>query len=295
MDKGVKYTLIGAAILLILVVVYLVMKHKKKSAPAPAPVVIGPGGEQKPSLVPFTPLGPVIPAAPKEGFAFDFDFDQSQQVERYLMAPPNLPSLPVSPRSGLPGLAANAMLGDVAASPYVLPSQPVHTSAALPQVGAIAGGAHEGFAPVSFDAMGATTSEVASNLLGEKMNGATPKYFDPMLPLADIVNTSTDPTQPENFMYTRTVFAPLKRQYGNGVDFIRGDVPITYQAHGWFDVRPPTDKDIVTGYFDKYIDIQQQTALKDYQFSLTTPAQNVYQAAISPAGHSATREVMANV
>ena len=93
-----------------------------------------------------------------------------------------------------------------------------------------------------------------------------------------------DPTDAQNFMYDRTIFAPLKRRYGNQVDFFRGDVQIKQQNRGWFDISPATEKDIVVGYFDRYIDIQQEMAINDATFTRSlTPAQQTA-AAQSPAG-----------
>jgi hypothetical protein len=131
----------------------------------------------------------------------------------------------------------------------------------------------------------ALTSGQAQQMLGQTMNGGKPEYQDPSLPLGDIHQVSMDATDPQNFMYNRTVFAPLKRQYGNGVDFIRGDIDVKQEFRGWFDARPATDKDIQKGYFDRYIDIQQEAALKDAQFTRTTPVSTLYNASISPAAN----------
>ena len=99
------------------------------------------------------------------------------------------------------------------------------------------------------------------------MNGGKPDMFEPQLPLCNIDSDGTDPTNSENFMYDRTIFAPLKRRYANGVDFFRGDIHVKQQNRGWFDISPATEKDIVTGYFDRYIDIQQETAIRDANFN----------------------------
>lgn len=62
-------------------------------------------------------------------------------------------------------------------------------------------------------------------------------YADPeqLLPVPDIKNCLVDPSDPENYMYDRTLFAPLKRRNGyNNVDFIRGDIFIPAINSGWF-------------------------------------------------------------
>jgi hypothetical protein len=106
--------------------------------------------------------------------------------------------------------------------------------------------------------------------------------MDPTLPLGDIHQVGMDATDPQNFMYTRTVFAPLKRQYGNQVDFIRGDIDVKQEFRGWFDARPATAKDLASSYFASYLDIQQATAIKDANYVRGTPVQTLYDASISP-------------
>jgi len=127
----------------------------------------------------------------------------------------------------------------------------------------------------------------ALSQLKKQVGGGAPEYQEPVLPVQDIGNMSTDPTNPmspENFMYTRTIFAPLKRQYGNGVDFIRGDIDVRQEYRGWFDVRPATNKDIVDGYFASFLDIGQQTAVRDAQYTRSLPAETLYSNAINPGG-----------
>ncbi len=206
---------------------------------------------------------------------------QANLVEGRGMSPPNLAALPVSPRSNLPGLNNGGILGDSQSlATQAAPPQPVMMQA-VPQVDFSTMG---GAAGAPFTTM---TSQQAEQALKDKVGGGAPVYQEATLPLADIGNMSTDPTNPmspENFMYTRTIFAPLKRQYANGVDMFRGDIDVAYQARGWFDVRPPTDKDIVTGYFNNFLDIQQETAVKDAQWTRATPVQTLYNSAINTAG-----------
>lgn len=195
--------------------------------------------------------------------------------ERWAQAPPNLAALPVSPRSNLPGMSSSSMFGD--SYMQAAPPQPVMgTQVDFATMGGGFGGAPDRPA-------GVLTSAQAGDMLQQTMNGGTPEYYEAALPLGSVEH-STDPTDPRNFMFDRTIFAPLKRQYGNGVDFIRGDIDVKQEFRGWFDTRPATSKDIVTGYFDRYIDIQQNTALKDAQFTRTTPVQTLFDSAANPAG-----------
>jgi hypothetical protein len=228
-------------------------------------------------LVAIVVFAIVMPMMKREHF-------QMGDAERWAQAPPNLAALPLSPRSNLPGMSAASMFGD--SYMQAAPPQPV-----MGAVGSIAAqGATVDFATMGGGFGGAPdrpagvlTSAQANDMLQQTMNGGKPEYYEAVLPLGSIEH-STDPTDPKNFMFDRTVFAPLKRQYGNGVDFIRGDIDVKQEYRGWFDVRPATNKDIVTGYFDNYIDIQQQTSIKDAQFTRTTPVQTLFNAAANPAG-----------
>ena len=93
-----------------------------------------------------------------------------------------------------------------------------------------------------------------------------------------------DPTDPNNFIYERTLFAPLKRRYGNNVDFFRGDIDVTPEKRGWFDVRSVGSQDVVKGYFSNYTDIQQQTTLRDSYFDRQVSAQEKLVANTNPFG-----------
>jgi hypothetical protein len=93
-----------------------------------------------------------------------------------------------------------------------------------------------------------------------------------------------DPTDPNNFIYERTLFAPLKRRYGNNVDFFRGDIDVTPEKRGWFDTRSVGSQDIVKGYFSNYTDIQQQTTLRDSYFDRQVSAQEKLVANTNPFG-----------
>jgi hypothetical protein len=129
------------------------------------------------------------------------------------------------------------------------------------------------------------TSNQAQEMLN-KVGRGSPQYQEPQLINPDMKYSSgLDPTNANNFMYNRTIFAPLKRRYGNEVDFIRGDLDIAPEQRGWFDARPPASNDIVQGYIASgYQDIEQETAIRDSIFQRNTDPQERANAAINPWG-----------
>jgi hypothetical protein len=75
-------------------------------------------------------------------------------------------------------------------------------------------------------------------------------YMDPsqMLPLPDVRSCLKDPSDPENYMYDRTLFAPLKRRHADiPVDYIRGDIFIPPIRSGWFDTPSIPSVDLQKG------------------------------------------------
>ncbi len=75
-------------------------------------------------------------------------------------------------------------------------------------------------------------------------------YADPeqLLPAPDMRSCLKDPADPLNYMYDRTIFAPLKRRNaGNYADYIRGDLNITPINTGWFNVPVIPSVDLVKG------------------------------------------------
>jgi len=129
------------------------------------------------------------------------------------------------------------------------------------------------------------TSNQAQQMLN-KVGRGSPEYQEPQLINPDMKYSSgLDPTNPNNFMYNRTIFAPLKRRYGNEVDWIRGDIDVTPEYRGWFDVRPPASNDVVQGYIASgYQDIEQETALRDSVFQRNMSPQERATAAVNPWG-----------
>ncbi len=136
-------------------------------------------------------------------------------------------------------------------------------------------------------AVGGLTTQQVSDILKDRVGSGKPELQSTkdLMPVPDMrYTTGLDPTDPQNFMYDRTIFGRLKRRYGNGVDFFRGDIDVKPEYRGWFDLQPPQENDIVTGYFDRYIDIQQETAIKDASFTRSTPIEDLYKASVNPGG-----------
>ncbi len=134
---------------------------------------------------------------------------------------------------------------------------------------------------------GSMTSDQAQEILKQRIGGGKPEYQETadLMPTPDMTySTGIDPTDPKTFMYDRTIFGKLKRRYGNDVDYFRGDLDITPEYRGWFDLQPPSDNDVVTGYFDKYLDVQQATGIKDAQYTRSTPVEQLFQASVNPMG-----------
>ena len=194
---------------------------------------------------------------------------------------------PIAPRTDPFGVTGNPLLSSGVKPPMAYqaaPAQPV-------------GGKAEHFQqPADFSAMGsssapvpsgALTTQQAAEMLNTRMGSQKPEMQETkdLMPVPDMsYSAGVDPTDPQAFMYDRTIFSRLKRRYGNGVDFFRGDIDVSPEYRGWFDIQPPTDIDVVNGYFDRYIDIQQETAIKDATFTRATPVEQLFKNAINPFG-----------
>jgi hypothetical protein len=92
-------------------------------------------------------------------------------------------------------------------------------------------------------------------------------YEGASLPKLGIDNKFKDPTDPSNYMYDRTLFAPLKRRNGGGgTDFIRGDVYVAPNRFGWFDVPSNPGTDLNAGFFNlNYPSFEQHVDNQDLE------------------------------
>lgn len=113
-------------------------------------------------------------------------------------------------------------------------------------------------------------------------------FSDPkqLLPKADIRQCLNDPTDPGNYMFDRTLFAPLKRRYGNvGTDYIRGDVYVAPNRFGWFDVPANPGTDLNAGFFNlNYPSFDQNVKLQDTEVRRTHPSVTGAQYDLNPYG-----------
>lgn len=100
-------------------------------------------------------------------------------------------------------------------------------------------------------------------------------FFDPkqLLPKSDIRSSFKDPQDPSNYMYDRTLFAPLKRRSKADVDFVRGDLHIAPHRFGWFDTPANPGTDLNAGFFNlNYPSIEQNVSLQDTQVQRQFPS-----------------------
>jgi hypothetical protein len=115
-----------------------------------------------------------------------------------------------------------------------------------------------------------------------KVGKGSPDYQQPQMIGSDMrYSSGLDATDPNNFIYNRSIFSKLKRRYGSDVDHIRGDIVIPQEQRGWFDVSKFTDDDLSQGYFASgYQDIQQEMNVKD----------SIFQRNLSPSARQAAYE-----
>lgn len=104
----------------------------------------------------------------------------------------------------------------------------------------------------------------SQTLTSEKPNTLDYTHPKDLLPVPDLrTPLMRDPSDPENFMYTRTLFAPLKTRNHNEGDRIRGDLNIQPIKTGWFDIATVPSIDLIKGYFGYYNDISEYTDVQD--------------------------------
>jgi Family of unknown function (DUF5850) len=107
-------------------------------------------------------------------------------------------------------------------------------------------------------------------------------FADPkqLLPKMDMAHSNMrDPTNPENYIYDRTLFAPLKRRNGTATDYIRGDLYIAPQNYGWFNVAANPGTDLNPGFFNlNYPSFEQTVQLQDTEVARTHPSLTMAQA-----------------
>ena len=116
--------------------------------------------------------------------------------------------------------------------------------------------------------MNASSSAYKASL-NNNYNPDTLKYTVPgdLLPAPDMrQQNSRDPSDPSNFMYDRTIFAPMKKRNHNEADRIRGDLDIEPVKTGWFDVATVPKIDLVKGYLGYFTDIQEFQDLQDISY-----------------------------
>lgn len=115
--------------------------------------------------------------------------------------------------------------------------------------------------------------QTAAQKYKASMNNRNPdtlKYTTPqeLLPAPDMRQPlMRDPSDPSNFMYDRTLFAPLKKRNRNEADRFRGDLDIEPVKTGWFDIATIPTVDLVKGYFGYYNDITQYQDLQDIAYT----------------------------
>ncbi len=104
-----------------------------------------------------------------------------------------------------------------------------------------------------------------SSTTHDSLEYSTPKE---LLPTPDMRQPMMrDPSDPVNFMYDRTIFAPLKTRNHNTPDRIRGDIDIAPIKTGWFDISATPSTDLAKGYFGAYNDIQEFQDIQDVVYS----------------------------
>jgi len=155
---------------------------------------------------------------------------------------------------------------------------------------------YEAISQMSGDNMLLTKQTLTSSQVDDmlaKVGKTTPQLQDvkDIMPTPDMrYSANLDPTDPNNFIYERTLFAPLKRRRYGDVDFFRGDLEIEPIKRGYFDIRSVGDKDVVRGYFASgFTDIQQAATVRDSIFERTLTPEQKQVRQTSPYGINSDR------
>jgi len=114
--------------------------------------------------------------------------------------------------------------------------------------------------------------------LAQQVAFAGTDYTKPqdLLPTPDLRSCFKDPTDPANYMYDRTLFAPLRQRSKNEPDRIRGDLWIQPNRYGWFDSPAIPHVDLAIGAVNGIIaDIQPSTDLQDTRYVRANPMMTV--------------------
>lgn len=216
------------------------------------------------------------------------DFSRPQMANPEFKAP-IAPRYPILGENSAPilGQAPNGPMSAAPASPMI-PSfiQPAKEGFAVPMQPRLENFAELGGSGAPVPA-GVLTSNQVNQALANRVGSGTPAYQDTqdVLPIPDMKNSAgVDPTDPNSFMYDRTIFGQLKRRYGADVDYFRGDLAPKQESRGWFDVAPATSNDLATGYFNNYISVDQETAIRDANFQRNTSVEQLFQNSINPYG-----------
>lgn len=106
--------------------------------------------------------------------------------------------------------------------------------------------------------------------LNQKKQSTAPEYTETsdMLPAQDMNNTMMkDPSDPQNYMYDRPIYAQTKAKNRNPSDYLRGDLEIATINRGMFDISTDPSNELTKGYFANYQDLEEQTDIQDYIYN----------------------------
>ena len=289
MDRSKMLKTIGiilGAVIAIWLVLFIIKKNSQWGTKNLKWLPLG-GGEQEFFRFHLQPNQLVDNAA--QAGAEQFRYYQEDQEDQGL---PEMQSVPMRP-SLIPQLPPRFDANQLSSNLTAQSSAPLQLMAAPPSASPLDAMTFDGVDFQNLGGQGAPlptgglSSQQVTDMLRDKVGSGKPELQNTkdLMPVPDMrYTTGLDPTDPQNFMYDRTIFGRLKRRYGNDVDHFRGDLDIKPQYRGWFDLQPPTATDVVTGYFDRYIDIEQETAIRDSSFTRATAIEDLYKGSVNPMG-----------